>query len=133
MAPLPPVAPTIGTRIRIRLGREYYIRFQTCDYSVDPRVIGSLVDVYADLERVQVRCRGRLVADHPRCWARRQVITDPAHVATAAQMRAAYQQIPATSVRAHADGHEVQMRALPDYDELFGIDFPAPAARKAQS
>lgn len=128
MTVLPPVAPVIGTRSRIRLGREYYVRVDTCDYSVDPRVIGRFVDISVTLERVTVRCEGRVVADHARCWARRQVITDPEHVTAAGVLRSAYQRATTRdrSPRVHADGHPVPMRALPDYDDLFGIDFPAP-------
>jgi len=52
------------------LGRDYYVRLDTNDYSVDPTVIGRMVDVAADLERVRVRCAGRVVAEHARVWAR---------------------------------------------------------------
>ncbi len=129
MTALPPVAPSVGWRHRVRLGREYYIRLDTCDYSVDPAVIGRFVDVHADLERVRVSCEGRVVADHPRSWARRVVVTDPAHVAAAARLRTAYQHERAAraTVRRHNDGHHVPLRALPDYDALFGVtDFTTP-------
>ncbi len=128
MTVLPPVAPTTGARSRIRLGREYYVRVETCDYSVDPRVIGRFVDIIVSLEQVRVTCEGRVVALHERCWAKRQVITDPEHVAAAAVLRTAYQRATTRErgPRAHTDGHLVQMRALPDYDDLFGIDFHAP-------
>ncbi|GAA1646273.1 hypothetical protein GCM10009744_41630 [Kribbella alba] len=36
-------------------GRDYYVRLDTNDYSVDPTLIGRMVDVAADLERVRVR------------------------------------------------------------------------------
>ena len=70
MLPLPPVPLHLGWRNRVRLGRDYYVRLDTNDYSVDPSVIGRLVDVTADLDRVRVRADGRIVADHPRVWAR---------------------------------------------------------------
>ena len=35
----------------------------------------------ADLDRVVVTCGGRVVADHARCWADHQTITDPDHAA----------------------------------------------------
>ena len=57
------------------------MRLDTSDYSVDPTVIGRIVDVTADLDRVRVRADGRLVADHARVWARGMTITDPAHAA----------------------------------------------------
>ena len=64
MLPLPPVPLHLGWRNRIRLGRDYYVRVDTSDYSVDPHAIGRLVDVTADLERVRVRLNGKTVADH---------------------------------------------------------------------
>jgi hypothetical protein len=62
MLPLPPVAPAVGWVNRVRLGRDYYVRVDSSDYSVDPAVIGRFVDVTADLARVEVRHEGRLVA-----------------------------------------------------------------------
>jgi hypothetical protein len=79
MLPLPPVPLHLGWRNRIRLGRDYYVRLDTSDYSVDPNVIGRIVDVAADLDRVRVRLEGALVADHARVWARGMTITDPTH------------------------------------------------------
>jgi hypothetical protein len=66
MLSLPPVVLHLGWRNRVRLGRDYYVRLDTNDYSVDPNMIGRLVDVSADLERVKVRADGRLVAEHRR-------------------------------------------------------------------
>ena len=107
------------------------MRIDSCDYSVDPAVIGRFVDVTADLDRVRVTCGGRVVADHARCWARAATITDPAHVAIAARLRTAWQDEERARARAgdrrHPDGHPVPLRALPDYDALFGVDFTAPA------
>lgn len=131
MTPLPPVAPAVGLTQRIRLARDYYVRVDTCDYSVDPRVIGRFVEVTASPTRVLVLCEGAPVAEHERSWAKHAVITDPAHVATAHQMRLALaeqrraqQQAQQTGARRHSDGHSVALRALPDYDALFGVDFP---------
>ena len=125
MMPLPPVPPAVGWVNRVRLGRDYYVRIDSNDYSVDPGVIGRFVDVTADLTRVEVRHEGRLVAAHDRVWARGMTITDPAHQRIAHDLRHAYTQrarhTPTT--RAHDDGHVVAIRALPDYDALFGVDF----------
>lgn len=41
MLPLPPIPLHLGWRNRIRLGRDYYVRIDTNDYSVDPRAIGG--------------------------------------------------------------------------------------------
>ena len=45
MLPLPPIPLHLGWRNKIRLGRDYYVRFDTNDYSVDPTMIGRMVDV----------------------------------------------------------------------------------------
>ena len=91
MLPLPPAVLHLGWRNHVRLGRDYYVRIDTNDYSVDPRAIGARVDVTADLDIVRVRHGGQLVAEHPRRWARGMTVTDPAHVTAAAALRHAYQ------------------------------------------
>jgi hypothetical protein len=116
MLALPPVVLHLGWRNRVRLGRDYYVRLDTNDYSVDPNSIGRLVDVSADLDRVKVRADGRLVADHRRVWARGQTITDPAHVETAAGLRKQFQQ-PRTAPAQIED----LARDLADYDRAFGL------------
>jgi len=116
MLPLPPVAPALGWANRIRLGRDYYVRVDSNDYSVDPTVIGRIVDVQADLERVEVRLDGRLVARHQRVWARGQTVTDAAHATTAKALREQYLQ-PAPP----QPQHQVLVRDLADYDRAFGI------------
>lgn len=126
MLPLPPVDPPTGLNNRIRLGRDYYVRVDTVDYSVDPRAIGRFVDVTASPQQVTVFCDGQIVARHERSWAKHRVVTDPVHAADAARMRqalAADRQRRQAAVRHHSDGHPVAVRALPDYDALFGVDF----------
>jgi hypothetical protein len=112
---LPPIPLHLGWRNRIRLGRDYYVRLDTCDYSVDPGVIGRLVDVTADLDRVRVRAEGRVVADHSRLWARHMTVTDPVHVEIAAMLRKQFQQPRATT------GDDSLTRDLADYDRAFGL------------
>jgi transposase len=116
MLALPPAVAHLGWHNHVRLGRDYYVRIDTNDYSVDPRAIGARVDVAADLQAVRVSHGGRLLAEHPRRWARGMTVTDPAHVTTAAELRRAYQH-PATRPEA-AD----LLRDLADYDKAFCID-----------
>ena len=115
MLPLPPIPLHLGWRNRIRLGRDYYVRIDTNDYSVDPRAIGRIVDVTADLDRVRVRLDGRIIADHTRVWARGMVITDPAHREAAAVLRREFQQPRLVPV-----GDDLT-RDLADYDRAFGL------------
>jgi len=115
MLPLPPIPLHLGWRNRVRLGRDYYVRLDTNDYSVDPTMIGRLVDVTADLDRVRVRAGGRIVADHVRVWARGATITDPVHVETAARLRKQFQRPRAV------DAVDELTRDLGDYDRAFGL------------
>jgi len=138
MGVLPPVAPSVGTTERVRLGRDYYVRIAGNDYSVDPSVIGRLIDVHAGLTAVTVRCGGTLVAVHDRCWSSHQTITDPAHVVIAAGLRTAFKArtvaMRPAAQQATGVGAVVGVRALSDYDALFDLtptvtDAAAVAAR----
>jgi transposase len=119
MLPLPPVAPQTGWRSSLRLLRDHYVRLDSNDYSVHPAVVGRRVEVGADLERVTVACDGRLVADHVRCWARHQTLSDPAHLAAAVQLR---HDRAAVSAAGRHDQAQVELRCLADYDAAFGLD-----------
>jgi transposase len=118
MLQLPPVAPVTGWRSSLRLPRDHYVRLDSNDYSVYPAVVGRRVEVAADLDRVRVWCEGRLVADHGRCWARHQTLSDPAHLQAAARLR----QQRAVLGRHPKHAEEVQLRCLADYDVAFGLD-----------
>jgi hypothetical protein len=75
------------------------------------------------------------VADHDRSWTAGATITDPAHRATAKLLRAELAERRAThrpGTRSHPDGHVVALRALPDYDALYRVDFdPGPTISPA--
>jgi transposase len=117
MLPLPPVAPATGWRAGLRLARDHYVRLDANDYSVDPAAVGRRVEVTADLGRVRVHSDGCLVADHARCWARHQTISDPAHLAAAARLRQAHR-----AAAGRPAEPEVELRCLADYDTAFGLD-----------
>lgn len=121
MLRLPPAAPALGWRNRVRLPRDYYVRIASNDYSVDPRVVGRFVDVVADLTHVTITCAGTVVGRHRRCWARHQTITDPAHRATAHRLahQASAAQVEQT---APTDPRHVlvERRDLSIYDSVFG-------------
>ncbi|MCZ2813947.1 hypothetical protein O2W15_21155 [Modestobacter sp. VKM Ac-2979] len=53
MSALPPVPPQVAWRTQVRLGRDYYVRVAGNDYSVDPTIIGRMVDISCDLDRVR--------------------------------------------------------------------------------
>ena len=121
MLALPPVTPTVGFASRVRLPRDYYVRVASNDYSVDPTAIGRMVDIASDLSRVTVSLDGKTLACHDRIWSTGQTITDPAHVAQAAQLRHAFQH-PTAPI-----GEDL-VRDLADYDTAFGVDFDTAAA-----
>jgi transposase len=120
MLPLPPVPPQVGWRVSLRLPRDHYVRVDANDYSVDPAVVGRRVEVEADLEQVRVRCAGRLVACHVRCWARGQSITDPRHAKAAQALRAAHRLAAVRPVET-----DVQQRDLADYDRYTQVEVAA--------
>ncbi|MFJ4851739.1 MULTISPECIES: Mu transposase domain-containing protein [unclassified Streptomyces] len=87
MLALPPVAPPNWWPRTIRLGRDHYIRVDTCDYSVHPRAIRHRITVRSDTESIVVTCGNDVVARHGRCWSRHQTITNPEHAVAARHLR----------------------------------------------
>jgi transposase len=116
MLGLPPVAPVTGWRSSLRLPRDHYVRLDGNDYSVHPAAVGRRVEVVADLDRVWVRCDGRVMAEHDRCWARHQTITDLVHLEAANALRLRRLAVLPLSAQT-----EVEQRALTDYDDAFGL------------
>ncbi|MFE4425139.1 hypothetical protein [Streptomyces sp. NPDC056817] len=130
MLALPPVAPPNWWPLHTRLGRDHYIRVDTCDYSVHPRAIGRQITVRADTEEVVATTRaGETVAHHSRCWARHQTITDPEHAAAAEMLRGQAIRQRASHARARGLaglapddlGVEVEQRQLGSYDRIFTL------------
>jgi transposase len=127
MLVLPPVDPPHWWPARTRIGRDHYIRLDTCDYSVHPRAIGRTVTVRSDTREVTVTTtEGEVVARHPRCWAAHQTLTDAEHAAAAAAMRADYLHQRARGAAGTADRAaewdiEVEQRDLVSYDRVFTL------------
>lgn len=117
MLMLPPVAPVVQTVTSVRLSRGYYVRVAGNDYSVTPSAIGQLVEMSTTLAQVTVSRAGHLLAAHDRCWAARQTLTGPVHVAAAAALRQQFQPGPPPTAGDHL------VRDLADYDRAFGVDF----------
>jgi transposase len=128
MVALPPVAPVAGWRLATRLPRDHYVRLDSNDYSVHPAAVGRRVEVIADLDLVRVSCAGQVVADHQRCWADHQTITDPGHAQAAAVMRQARR------LAGHRPADTpVEHRDLADYDRLFDLDVSAPSGENTDT
>nr|WP_104125714.1 DDE-type integrase/transposase/recombinase [Cryobacterium sp. Y57] len=119
MRGLPPMAPEVMFRNSIRLPRDYYVRAFSNDYSVDPAMIGRVVDVSASLDTISVHHDGVLIAAHCRKWARHLTVTDPAHVTRAAELRTQFQ---AQRARRPVITAVVETASLARYDDLFRVD-----------
>jgi transposase len=113
MLPLPPVAPDVRWRKTVRLGRDHYVRVDTCDYSVHPRAIGARVEVERDLACVVVRRGQDEVARHRRSLAPHRTITDPAHVEARREQRRLEVPTPPLAT-------DVELRDLAVYDHVLG-------------
>ncbi|TXI62007.1 IS21 family transposase [Mycolicibacterium mageritense] len=117
MVALPPVAPTTGSTVSTRLGRDYYVSLGGNAYSVHPEAIGRMITVTAGLDRVVACCGDRMVADHQRLWGTNGLVSDPEHLAAASVLREHYRNRPAAG--SHLDV-EVQVADLSAYDAAFG-------------
>jgi hypothetical protein len=55
------------------------VRYKTNDYSVPVAYGHQDVWVRGSVDAVVIGCRGEIIARHPRCWEREDVIFDPVH------------------------------------------------------
>lgn len=117
MVALPPVAPTTGTTMVTRLGRDYYVSCGGNAYSVHPEVIGRMITVTTDLDRITARCGERMVANHQRLWGTAGLVTDPQHLQAAAVLREQFRARPAAGSHLQV---EVEVADLSAYDARFG-------------
>lgn len=115
MMALPPVAPDLRHRSSTRLGRDHYVRFATCDYSVHPKAIGRRIEVRADLDTVVVTCADEEVARHRRSLAPHRTITAVDHARARRELK---QRV--TEQRDSVDV-DVEQRDLSVYDRTLGI------------
>ena len=81
MRPLPREMPDTDRRFVMRVPQQPYLRFDTNDYSLDPRFAGRRVEVRASQAQITARALdfGHLAACHERAFARHLTVTDPAH------------------------------------------------------
>ncbi len=117
MVALPPVAPTTGTTLTTRLGRDYYVSCGGNSYSVHPEVIGRMIAVTTGLDRITAYCGDRLVANHQRLWGTAGLVTDPDHLTAAAVLREQFRARPAAGPHLAVD---VEVADLSAYDARFG-------------
>jgi hypothetical protein len=113
MMGFPPVLPDPALRTATRIARDHHVRVDTCDYSVHPRAIGRRVEIRVDLDSVVAVLGRDEVARHPRSFAKHRTLTDPAHVAARAALRALTP--PADNV------DDIEVTDLTVYDRALGV------------
>ena len=117
-----PSLPPARIEKTIRLPRSYYVRIDSCDYSVDPTAIGRIINVFADLNRVWATCDGREVANHTRCFKPHETITDANHAEEAQRLRSQFQtEMAIARNRQTPKLVLVENRNLADYDNLYQL------------
>jgi Mu transposase, C-terminal domain len=111
MAPLPSSPPDVDRRWVLRVAPDPYLRFDTCDYSLDPSLVGRRVEARVTDREILAVCldTGELACRHPRSFARHRTITALEHARTLKTQRA--------ERRGHAEP-AVETRSLAAYDAL---------------
>ena len=79
LGPLPTHVPELGPLAEVLVHSTGRVRFQTNDYSVPIQYAYQRLTLKADPFRVRLFDGSELVADHPRCYQKRQVIEDWRH------------------------------------------------------
>jgi transposase len=79
LGPLPAHAPDLGPVAEVLVHSTGRVRFQTNDYSAPIQYAYQRLTLKADPFRVRLYAGAELVADHPRCYDKRQVIEDWRH------------------------------------------------------
>jgi transposase len=81
MRPLPGSAPDVDRHWVTRVAPDPYLRFDTNDYSLDPRLVGRRVEVRASQRELTAVCldSGVLAAHHERSFAKNRTITALEH------------------------------------------------------
>ena len=111
MASLPATPPDVDRRWVLRVPPDPYLRFDSCDYSLDPGLVGRRVEarITADEVLAVALDSGELACRHPRSFARHRTITALEHARTLKTQR----------VERRGRGEPVvEVRSLAAYDQL---------------
>lgn len=111
MRALPERMPDVDRRFVMRVPQQPYLRFDTNDYSLDPRAAGLRVEVRVTQQALTATLLGSsaVVASHRRSFAKGLTFTDPAHQQLLDHLR---------GTRRRGPDVEVELRSLARYDEL---------------
>jgi transposase len=112
MRPLPEAMPDLDRRFVTRVAAQPYLRWDTNDYSFDPRLAGRRVEVRISQREVSAVAldSGELVCRHRRSFAKHLTFTDPDHQRALEQLRG--------ERKRRRREPEVEIRPLHRYDAL---------------
>ncbi len=105
---LPEHTPDVHRRSVLRVPPQPYVRVDTVDYSLDPRLVGRRVEIALTQRRVRGRAldSNEIACDHERIFARHRTVTAPQHARALRELRGD----PAET--------QVERRSLSTYDRL---------------
>ncbi|HVS08901.1 MAG TPA: IS21 family transposase [Planctomycetota bacterium] len=108
LRPLPEHSPDVHRRFVLRVPPQPYARFDTNDYSLEPRLAGRRVEIVATQRRIRGRAleTGELACDHERLFARHRTLTALEHARALRELRGEPAEV------------EVERRPLSAYDRL---------------
>jgi transposase len=108
MRPLPELLPDVDRRLVTRITPDPYVRVDTNDYSLDPRLLGRRVELKISQREILAACldSGELACRHRRSFACHRTITALEHARALRQLRGAPLE------------PEVELRPLARYDAL---------------
>jgi transposase len=111
MAPLPQAPPDTDRRWVVRVPPDPYLRFDSCDYSLEPALVGRRVEARVTEREVLAVAldTGELACRHARSFARHRTITALEHARTVKTQR--------QQRRGHTEP-VVETRSLTAYDRL---------------
>jgi transposase len=79
LLPLPPVPPATDQVVPVRVDKTASCRFDTCSYSVPPEQVGKTLTLVANDCEVRLLDGATCLAQHRRCWGRRQLVEASEH------------------------------------------------------
>ena len=108
-----PAPPDVDRRWVLRVPPDPFLRFDTCDYSLDPALVGRRVEIRVDERQITAVTldTGEIACRHPRSFAKHRTITALEHARTLKTQR--------HERRGDDRGDvDVEVRSLALYDEL---------------
>jgi transposase len=113
MAALPVAGPDTDRRWVLRVPPDPYLRFDTCDYSLDPGLVGRKVEARVTDRQVTAVAQdtGEIACRHQRSFAKHRTITALEHARTLKAQREQRR-------GGERDEPDVEVRSLASYDAL---------------